>query len=166
MSSTIFLAFVMFSAQVVRTSGVEIGTLLHTIEESDDESPSTSSVTRWMVAFGGDDEEEVSEKYIGRLVETSSDEGVTAKQTSESNVSKKGEVTRKKTKAKNGRFQASKKPGRNVSAQVAGVSRATKARPGPKIVDKDETVVKVKMLTGTLYLYRGKNPRAEFIRVV
>jgi hypothetical protein len=28
-----------------------------------------------MVAFEGDDEEEVSEKYIGHLVESSSDEG-------------------------------------------------------------------------------------------
>ena len=155
----------MFSAQVVRTSGVEIGTLLHIIEESDDESPSTSSVTRWMVAFEDEDEEEVREKYIGRLVESSSDEGETAKQSSVSNVSKKGEVTRK-TKAKDGRFQASKKAAKIVSAQVTGVTRATKGRPGHKIVNKDETVVKVKMLTGTLYLYRGKNPRAEFIRVV
>jgi hypothetical protein len=29
---------------------------------------------------------------------------------------------------------------------------------------KDENVVVVKMLTGTLYLYRGENPRAEFVR--
>jgi hypothetical protein len=93
--SIIFLTTLVFSAQVVRTIGVKIGTLLHTTEESDNESPSTSSITRWMVAFEGDDEEEVSEKYIGRLVESSSDEGETAKQSSVLNVSKKGGVTRK-----------------------------------------------------------------------
>jgi len=44
-------------------------------------------------------------------------------------------------------------------------SRKT-AKGGKKKVGQDETVVKVKMLTGTLYLYRGENPRAEFIRTV
>jgi hypothetical protein len=32
--------------------------------------------------------------------------------------------------------------------------------------DGDDSVVKVKLLTGTLYLYRGRNRRAEFIRKV
>lgn len=31
---------------------------------------------------------------------------------------------------------------------------------------KDKNVTIVKMLTGTLYLYRGENPRAEFVRFV
>jgi hypothetical protein len=150
----------MFLSQVVRTSGVEIGTLLRTIDESGDESSSNSSVTRWMVSFQDDDEEEVSEKYIGRLVGGSSDEADTAKQSSGSNVSKKGEVAKKKTKAKNGRFQTSKGGRKN------GVAGRAAGRPPRKPVDIPETVVKVKMLTGTLYLYRGKNPRAEFIRVV
>ena len=30
----------------------------------------------------------------------------------------------------------------------------------------DESVQVIKMLTGTLYLYRGLNPRAEFLRKV
>jgi hypothetical protein len=30
----------------------------------------------------------------------------------------------------------------------------------------DESVQVIKMLTGTLYLYRGMNPRAEFLRKV
>eukprot|EP00584_Thalassiosira_punctigera_P017672 CAMPEP_0172559106 /NCGR_PEP_ID=MMETSP1067-20121228/82592_1 /TAXON_ID=265564 ORGANISM="Thalassiosira punctigera, Strain Tpunct2005C2" /NCGR_SAMPLE_ID=MMETSP1067 /ASSEMBLY_ACC=CAM_ASM_000444 /LENGTH=244 /DNA_ID=CAMNT_0013348629 /DNA_START=92 /DNA_END=826 /DNA_ORIENTATION=+ len=34
----------------------------------------------------------------------------------------------------------------------------------PKKVKKDENVKVVKMLTGTLYLYRGDRPRAEFVR--
>ncbi|KAL9183220.1 hypothetical protein ACHAXT_005007 [Thalassiosira profunda] len=33
-----------------------------------------------------------------------------------------------------------------------------------KTVKKDENVTVVKMLTGTLYLYRGERPRAEFVR--
>ena len=33
-----------------------------------------------------------------------------------------------------------------------------------KKVKKDENVTVVKMLTGTLYLYRGDRPRAEFVR--
>jgi hypothetical protein len=33
-----------------------------------------------------------------------------------------------------------------------------------KKLKKDENVVVVKMLTGTLYLYRGEKPRAEFVR--
>jgi hypothetical protein len=37
-------------------------------------------------------------------------------------------------------------------------------RGGGKKPKKNEDVVKVKMLTGTLYLYRGDHPRAEFVR--
>ncbi|KAL9183200.1 hypothetical protein ACHAXT_004987 [Thalassiosira profunda] len=33
-----------------------------------------------------------------------------------------------------------------------------------KRIKKDENVTVVKMLTGTLYLYRGERPRAEFVR--
>lgn len=43
-----------------------------------------------------------------------------------------------------------------------GGSKKGGPRPGAK--SKNEEVVKVKMLTGTLYLYRGENRRAEFIR--
>ena len=39
-----------------------------------------------------------------------------------------------------------------------------KAPPKMKKIKKDENVTVVKMLTGCLYLYRGENPRAEFIR--
>jgi hypothetical protein len=51
-----------------------------------------------------------------------------------------------------------------------GIDKITKIKkkarvPAPK-VSPDETVIKVKMLTGTLYLYRGLRPRAEFVRVV
>jgi len=42
-------------------------------------------------------------------------------------------------------------------------SRHKKVYKGKKI-DKNENVTVVKMLTGTLYLYRGERPRAEFVR--
>ena len=37
--------------------------------------------------------------------------------------------------------------------------------PKPKVAEH-ESVVEVKMNTGTLFMYRGDNPRAEFIRTV
>ena len=39
-----------------------------------------------------------------------------------------------------------------------------KAKPKMKRIKKDDNVTIVKMLTGTLYMYRGNKPRAEFIR--
>ncbi len=42
-------------------------------------------------------------------------------------------------------------------------SKKKKVYKGKKI-DGDENVTVVKMLTGTLYLYRGERPRAEFVR--
>ena len=39
-----------------------------------------------------------------------------------------------------------------------------KAKPKMKRIKKDDHVTVVKMLTGTLYMYRGNKPRAEFIR--
>jgi hypothetical protein len=39
-----------------------------------------------------------------------------------------------------------------------------KAKPKMKRIKKDDNVTIVKMLTGTLYMYRGTKPRAEFIR--
>lgn len=134
---------------MVRTSGVEIGTLLHKIEENEDDSPSITHSIRWMVAFEGveddatsDYEEEVSERYMAQLVESSSNE-------SEASNGKKSKTVAaaKRTKGKNGRYH-------------------TTANARASTDENGETVVKVKMLTGTLYLYRGMNPRAEFIRIV
>jgi len=51
-------------------------------------------------------------------------------------------------------------------ALYTGIKDNKKVSKGKKNKNANETVVKVKMLTGTLYLYRGENPRAEFIRTV
>ena len=38
--------------------------------------------------------------------------------------------------------------------------------PRPKKKQGDERVIEVKMLTGTLFIYRGMNHRVEFVRTV
>lgn len=116
--------------------------MLHKIEDSDDETPSGISTSiRWKVVFHGDSEEEISEKSMGRLVESSNE--------SDSSSTNKKSVAKRANKAKNnGRF-----------ATVKGSSSDQHDENG-------ETVIKVKMLTGTLYLYRGMHPRAEFVRTV
>lgn len=52
---------------------------------------------------------------------------------------------------------------KNVRKASKKKTPARKSNPRKKSKKKEE-VVKVKMLTGTLYLYRGEHPRAEFIR--
>lgn len=78
---------------------------------------------------------------MGRLVESSAE--------SESSSKKKNVVAAKRTKGKNGKFLPQQHKGTTTTEDENG-----------------ETVIKVKMLTGTLYLYRGMNPRAEFVRIV
>ncbi len=117
--------------------------MLRKIEDNDEDSPSgTGASIRWKVAFHhGDSEEEISEKYMGRLVESSNE--------SESSSTNKKSLAKRVSKAKNN--------GRLATA-VKGSSSDHD--------ENGETVIKVKMLTGTLYLYRGMNPRAEFVRTV
>jgi hypothetical protein len=128
---------------------------MYKIEESDDESPTTSHPTiRWVVGFEGqeegeaDHEEEVSERSFSLFMDDSESESSSSK--SSSKRSKKTVAAAKRTKSKNGRFYAQ---------QRAKAAASNKENNG-------ETVVQVKMLTGTLYLYRGLNPRAEFVRSV
>lgn len=150
-------SFSTFVLQVVRTSGVQIGTLMYKIEESDDGSPTTSHPTiRWAVGFEGEEEgeadhqEEVSERSFSLFMDDSSNESESSTSKSSSKRAKKTVAAAKRTKSKNGRFYAQ---------QRAKAASSNKENNG-------ETVVQVKMLTGTLYLYRGLNPRAEFVRNV
>jgi hypothetical protein len=53
--------------------------------------------------------------------------------------------------------------GEALAGLLPDVMPRKKAVPKKKL-KKNENVVVVKMLTGTLYLYRGENPRAEFLR--
>jgi len=93
-----------------------------------------------------------------------------------SNSSKQRVIKAKPTKTKqtlrNGRVNT-RSSGKNTAGQI--LSAEPKLRSGRRfgnaksekiIKRKNEEVVKVKMLTGTLYLYRGDHPRAEFVRTV
>jgi hypothetical protein len=170
------------------------------VRKVDQDFDSEPNVVHWIVSFVGDPEEhEVTEKYIGRLVESSETESVKSAQTpppsakaaaakSRTNTTRprrdkspphkakspppivKGEVrpsTRSTIK------QPVKPPGKQNGVKKAVVKciKTVKKPPmkvggGGKQSAENETVVKVKMLTGTLYLYRGDRPRAEFIRTV
>lgn len=80
----------------------------------------------------------------------------------------KGAVIATRSRVKNGvasaplqhQFDMFKSP-----PKVRGRGQQKRRNHNPKCED-GTVVVKVEMLTGTLYLYRGKKPRAEFIRRV
>ena len=169
----------------------------------DQDSDSEANVAHWIVSFVGDAEEhEVTEKYIGRLVESSETESVKSTQTPP--PSTKAATARSRTN--NSRLRRDKSPPHKAKSPPASVkgdvrpsTRSTIKQPvkpqgkqngvkkvvvksvktvkkppmktgggggGGKQSGENETVVKVRMLTGTLYLYRGDRPRAEFIRTV
>ena len=164
---------------------------------------SPASTNRWIVSFEGEEqEEEITEKYIGRLVDSNESDSLSA-------TSRRAGV-KKPVKAAAGRSIAKhtvtgaspgsknavgasdgsdrpstrgfttrsgkvggKVPYMGIKDGVGGIKKTKKTNGGKKgrggnhnKKADNETVVKVKMLTGTLYLYRGDNPRAEFIRTV
>ena len=191
----------------MRDEGIAIGRLVRKVDQDSD---SESNVVHWIVSFVGDAEEhEVTEKYIGRLVESSETESVKSTQSTPTSTpipasTTKGETTTTKSKiTATSRNRRDKSPPRKtksppiiVKEEVRPSTRSTIKQPvkqplkqngakkasvvkciktvkkpplkvvGSKTSGENETVVKVKMLTGTLYLYRGDRPRAEFIRTV
>jgi hypothetical protein len=186
-------------SQVVRDEGIAIGRLIRKVEETsrDGDSPGNNNVDHWVVSFDGETkEQEVTEKYIGRLVESSETEseekesapapvtlpakvppagGNNSKAKTNGKGVKKGKSP-PPAKSKNGdsngengrpSTRATFKQGagdKKILKGIKGVKKGSRSR--TPSVSENETVVKVKMNTGTLYLYRGENPRAEFIRTV
>lgn len=174
----------------------------------DQDSDSETNVTHWIVSFVGDAEEhEVTEKYIGRLVESSETESVKSTQTPPPSTKASSAKSRTNTTTRLRRDRSppqhkAKSPPPSFKEEVRPSTRSTIKQPvvktqqgkqsglkktvvksvktvkkplmkngvggggGGKQSAENETVVKVKMLTGTLYLYRGDRPRAEFIRTV
>lgn len=186
-----------FSLQVVRDEGVTIGRLVRRVDQDFD----SENVVHWIVSFVGDPEEhEVTEKYIGRLVESSETESVKSTQTpppsTKAAAAKSRTNTNRPRRDKSPPPHKAKSPPPIVKGEVRPSTRSTIKQPvktqgkqnavkkavvksvktvkkppikvggGGKQSVENETVVKVKMLTGTLYLYRGDRPRAEFIRTV
>ena len=188
--------------------------MLGRVENNEDgrESPPSDYTTHWLVSVEGDgqqgnsDEEEISERYLGRILANKEDDS----SSNSSHAKKVGLTTRKEngsTKSSSSKGGSNKSP--SVAAKAKDTSKAAAKVPAKKTtnapskygtrasrrqrgddselfvgdniekmvpkkkprvvapkVGPDETVIEVKMLTGTLYLFRGAKPRAEFIRTV
>ncbi len=61
--------------------------------------------------------------------------------------------------------RAASKNGKD-GALTNGLDFERRPAPRPKKKQGDETVIEVEMLTGTLFIYRGKHHRVEFIRTI
>ena len=159
--------------QVVRVGGVDVGILL----SKDDEDDRSGDVTHWIVSVDGSSEEEViSEKMLGRVLET-----VDQSDSSTMEKSLKENPAKKVTKAKNKPTSSiinQKKVIRRMNTRAAAIKGGDECpldegfeverrpTPRPKKKHGDETVIEVKLLTGTLFIYRGENHRVEFVRTV
>mmetsp|Transcript_28204 Transcript_28204/g.42669 ORF Transcript_28204/g.42669 Transcript_28204/m.42669 type:complete len:186 (-) Transcript_28204:1240-1797(-) len=161
--------------EILRDEGIAIGRLVRKVEH---DSEGGGTVEHWIVSLDGESgEEEVTEKYIGRLVESSDMESLNgdnaayaASAVTKSNVRSKDKNTSKVKRSNlTGRYKRSEstRPStRSIKrfSERRNIKRSSTQR--NRSADGNETVVKVKMLTGTLYLYRGDRQRAEFIRTV
>ena len=159
--------------QVVRVGGVDVGILLSKDEEDD----RSGDVTHWIVSVDGSSEEEIiSEKMLGRVLETvDQSDSSTIEKSLKENPAKK--VTKAKIKSTSGIINQ-KKVIRRINTRAAaikageegpldeGLEVERRPTPRPKKKDGDETVIEVKLLTGTLFIYRGENHRVEFVRTV
>jgi hypothetical protein len=161
--------------QLVRVGGIDVGILLSKAEEEDNYP---SSTTHWVVSVqASNDEEIVSEKSLGRVLEVhESDDSIKSTIEKTANASKKL-VTKKTTRVK-GKVNNRGQTKRKITTRASGKGKegaiafdeldfVRKAPPPkPKKIQGDETVVEMKMNTGTLFIYRGKNHRCEFIRTI
>lgn len=159
-----------FLLQVVRAGGVDIGILLSKDEEEDERA---TEVTHWIVSVDGSSEEEIiSEKALGRVLEThdQSDGSTFEKAVKEKPVKKssKTKVKSSSSKSKNKRAstRAASKNGEDSLLLSNGLDFERRQTARPKKQDGDETVIEVKMLTGSLFIYRGDHHRVEFVRTV
>ena len=162
-----------FPSQIVRVGGIDIGYLLSKDDEED--QASTVATTFWVVSVEGDSHEEevISEKALGRVLDAdeSDDSGKSA------TIAKVKKVTKKATNAKI-KAKSSKKGTRRMNTRATSKDGALALLnegkeiqrrlppPRPKKKQGDERVIEVKMLTGTLFIYRGMNHRVEFVRTV
>ena len=124
-----------------------------------------------MSVDGSSEEEVISEKALGRVLEThdQSDGSTFEKAMKEKPVKKssKTKVKSSSSKSKNKRANtraASKNGDDSLLRTGLDFERRQTARPKKK--DGDETVIEVKMLTGSLFIYRGDHHRVEFVRTV
>jgi hypothetical protein len=151
-------------SQITRSSVVAEGRLAYNLTEGKSANP------RWLVKFDTEPwkDEELYEHTFGKLLKTSkpssSSEGEEAskrksvtfsQEVSDSSSSKMRAMARgQRSTRRQAKIQVDKKRPLKV---IAPANKRVK-------INNNEEVVMVQMLTGTLYLYRGLNRRAEFIR--
>ena len=114
----------------------------------------------------------ISEKALGRVLEShESDEASATIEKTKKPVAKKTQKAKAKvvvTGSKGSRrmnTRAASKNGKD-GALTNGLDVERRPAPRPKKKQGDETVIEVEMLTGTLFIYRGKHHRVEFIRTI
>jgi hypothetical protein len=159
--------------QVVRTGGIDVGIILSKANKE-------GGVTKWMVSVdgGSDDEELISEKMLGRILDTSESDDNSSKSAMVDKTVKQPpakKTSKEKTKHVAGgasdanrrvNTRAATKMGGTHNELFSGLDATRKAPAKPKKKQGDETVVEVEMRTGTLFIYRGNHPRVEFVRTV
>lgn len=142
------------------------------ISKDEQEGDRSGDVTHWVVSVDGSSEEEViSEKMLGRVLETQdqSDGSTFEKPLKEVPTKKTTNAKVKQVKKRRGGNRIgtrANKSGEDESALNEGFETERRPLPRPKKKDGDETVIEVKMLTGTLFIYRGEHHRVEFVRTV
>lgn len=146
----------------------------------------TSANPRWLVKFDKEPwkDEELYEHIFGKLVKRG--DGIKPKAvTSKPSSSSEGEETSKKKKPVAFTEESSQMVSDSSSSKIRALAReqrstrrqasieVVKKRPlknnglapaNKRVKTNNDEVIVVPMLTGTLYLYRGLNRRAEFIR--
>eukprot|EP00980_Cylindrotheca_fusiformis_P008184 scaffold1734_cov196-Cylindrotheca_fusiformis.AAC.6 len=155
--------------ELVRVGGIDIGILLSKAEDEDDAPGAT---THWVVSVEGpNDEEVISEKALGRVLDGSESDESSMSSTIQKTEEMETKVVKKttKTKAKAAKRKSaprtkSKRKKRLEDMMLVAPRRAP--APKPKRQEGDDDVTEVAMKTGTLFMYRGSNPRVEFIRIV
>jgi hypothetical protein len=145
-----------------------------------------------MVAFDEGSQEEISEKGLGRIIggvesDDSAGNGFShtvasakppaKKETAKVQVAKKPQARKVRQEHQENKRVLTRAVHKQNGAETlhAGIEVARKKAPKTNTKGKvdrkasstaDETVITVKLLTGTLYMYRGAHPRAEFVRSV
>lgn len=147
----------------------------------------TSANPRWLVKFDKEawKDEELYERTFGKLVKRGDGSKPKATTTSKTSSSSEGEETSKKKKSVAFTEEFSEMVSDSSSSKIKALAReerATRRQASMEVVKKrplknnalapankrvktnNDEVIVVPMLTGTLYLYRGLNRRAEFVR--
>lgn len=149
---------------------MDVGILL---SKDEDDDGRYGEAAYWVVSVDGSSEEEViPEKSLGRILDPNvqSDESTVDKSAAARPIKKattKAKIKSRSTIKGNRRINT-RAAGKNGEATelLLGLESERKPSPRPKKRETDETVIEVKMRTGTLFIYRGEHHRVEFVHTV